>query len=364
MRNTNPTLITLLFASTVFVGIHALKGEPTTPDASNAQPASANPSAIYKGTFNVLDYGAIGDDKTDNTKVFSACLDDIIKAGGGKMYIPNGIYRGRIIIPGTKDWITIRIEGESEPTPVFGTIGSFAYPESGVIIKCLDKDGPAVISAMNTPARLYMSFSGVRVSIKNLDVRTYDNPAISGIDLEDASQCQLENVFVNTDIYNVRAAKPTHATSGIVTPATNNAALTVMRNVVVTGYHNGIVVSEHTDADNIVVASNTNGLTFLFAHHASRFARVGAYRNTHHITVLGRHGFSIEQLNTEMPGAGQTDPVNHWQTLVADINDPKNLGVADISYWVVLGGKGAVPDFIKQGGEQVIARRIGSSNHE
>jgi hypothetical protein len=34
--------------------------------------------------------------------------------------------------------------------------------------------------------------------------------------------------------------------------------------------------------------------------------RIGAYRNTHHVTVSDRHGFSIEQLNTEMPGAGQT----------------------------------------------------------
>lgn len=361
MRHSDRALVLLLFASLVLAGVVAMTGEPTLPGVSAAQPASETPAAAGTGTFNVLDYGAVGDDKTDNTEAFSACIDAIIKAGGGKMFIPNGIYRGRIIIPGSKDWITIRIEGESEPTPVFGTISSFAYPQAGTIIKCLDQQGPAVITAKNTPSRLYMSFSGVRVSIKNLDVRTYDNPGIGGIDLKHAAQCQLDSVFVNTDIYNVRAAKPTHGTSGIITPATNNGALAVLRNVVVTGYHNGIVVSEHTDADNIVVASNTHGLAFLFAHHASRFARLGAYRNTHHITVLGRHGFSIEQMNTEMPGGGQTDAVNSWQTLVADVNDPNNLGTGDINYWVVLGGKGAVPDFIKQGGEGIHARRIGSA---
>lgn len=361
MKNSHRTLIVLTIVSLVFVGVCILQAGPATPSASNAQPANEKPAAASRGTFNVLDYGAVGDDKTDNTKAFSACLDDIIKAGGGKMYIPNGIYRGRIIIPGTKDWITIKIEGESEPTPVFGTIGSFAYPRTGTIIKCLDQEGPAVITAQNTPSRLYMSFSGVRVSLKNLDVRTYDNPGIGGIDLQHAAQCRLDSVFVNTDIYNVRAAKPTHGASGIITPATNNGALTVLRDVVVTGYHNGIVVSEHTDADNIVVASNINGLAFRTAHHASRFARLGAYRNTHQISVLGRHGFSIEQMNTEMPGGGQTDDVNHWQTLVADVNDPNNLGVADIDYWVVLGGKGAVPDFIMKGGEGIRARRIGSA---
>jgi hypothetical protein len=89
----------------------------------------------------------------------------------------------------------------------------------------------------------------------------------------------------------------------------------------VTGYRTGIIVNEHTDGDSIVVASNINGLEFLKANHASRFARVGTYRNTHQVTVSGRHGFSIDQLNTEMPGRGQTNAGNAWQTLVSDMNE-------------------------------------------
>jgi hypothetical protein len=311
--------------------------------------------------FNVLNYGAVGDDKTDNTAAFSACMKAIIAAEGGRMYLPDGVYRGNIIIPGTKKWITVEIVGQSEPTPIFGTIGSFPFQKNGTIVKSLSESGPAVISVSNSPEKLYMQFSGVYVVIRNLDVRTYDNPGISGIDLNNAAQCKLENVFVNTDGYNVVASKPTHGTRGIITPACNNAALTVLRNVVVTGYHTGIVVNEHTDGDNIVVASNINGLEFLQAHHASRFARVGTYRNTHHITISGRHGFSIEQMNTEQPGKGQTDARNAWQKLVADINDPKNLGLADINYWVVIGGVGAVDTFTKNGGASIRARRIGSA---
>jgi hypothetical protein len=322
--------------------------------------AAAPVFAGEKRVFNAVDYGAVGDDKSDNTKAFSICLGELIKSGGGRMYLPAGVYRGRIIIPGTKQWITVEITGESEPTPVFGTIGSFPFPKNGTIIKSLSKSGPSVISALNSPERLYMSFSGVNVSIRNLDVRTYDNPGISGIDLKHAAQCKLENVFVNTDIYNVQASKPTHGTSGIITPACNNAALTVLRNVVVTGYHSGIMVNEHTDGDNIVVASNINGLEFLQAHHASRFARVGTYRNTHHVTVSGKHGFSIAQMNTEQPGKGQTNDRNAWQTLVSDLNDPKNLGIGDINYWAVEGNVGAVEKFTRNGGEHIRARRIGS----
>jgi hypothetical protein len=310
--------------------------------------------------FNVLDYGAVGDDKTDNTAAFSDCVQAVIEAGGGRIIIPDGIYRGRIIVPGTKKWITVEISGESEPTPVFGTIGAFPFPQNGTIIKCLSESGPAVISAANVPDKLYDRFSGVNVSLRNLDVRTYDNPGIGGIDLLNAAQCKLENVFVNTDRYNVQASEPTHGTAGIITPACNNGALTILRNVIVTGYHTGILVNEHTDGDNINLASNVNGLEFAFAHHASRFGRVGAQRCTRSVAVTGKHGFCIEQLDMEIAGPRQTDEDNKWQATDFNIHDPNNLGSGDINYWVVEGNVGAVEKFARNGGQHIRARRIGS----
>jgi len=47
-------------------------------------------------TFNVKDYGALGDDRTDNTAAFAKCMDAILAAGGWRMFLPDGIYRGRI----------------------------------------------------------------------------------------------------------------------------------------------------------------------------------------------------------------------------------------------------------------------------
>jgi len=281
------------------------------------------------------------------------------------MYLPVGVYRGRILIPPVPQpmptWITVEIVGEIEPTPVFGTVGSFPLQNNGTVIKSLSKSGPAVISVRSSSNSLDGTFSEVYVVIRNLEIRTDDDPRIGGIDLRHAMQCKIENVFVNTGVYDVQASQPTHGTSGVITPACNNAALTILRNVVVTGYHTGILVNEHTDGDQIVVAGNINGLEFVSAYHASRFGRVGTYRNTHHITVSGAHGFSIQQLNTEQPGPGQTDAHNAWQTLVSDVNDPKNLGVADINFWVVEGNVGAVRKFDCVGGASIHARRIGSA---
>jgi len=346
-------LVVMTMGSVLFAGAAAA--------IDGAENTKAVADAAKSRTINVLDYGAVGDDKTDNTVAFSACLKAVIEAGGGRVFIPDGIYRGRILIPGSKAWITVEIVGETEPTPVFGTIGAFPLPNNGTIIKCVAESGPAVIAALNTPENMYGGFSGVNVIVRNLDVRTSDNPGISGVDLGHAAQCKVENVFINTGVYNVQASKPTHDTSGLVTPACNNGALTILRDVVVSGYHNGILVNEHTDGDNIVVASNIHGLNFAFAHHASRLGRVGTYRNANHISVSGRHGFLIEQMNTEFPGPGQTDGNNAWQTLVSDIHDPQNLGVADLNYWCVKGNVGAVEEFTKNGGANIRTRRIGSS---
>jgi hypothetical protein len=330
---------------------------------ANDEKASATAGAVKSRTFNVLNYGAVGDDKTDNTAAFSKCLDVVIAAGGGTMYIPDGIYQGRIIIPPvskpTPSWITVKIVGESEPAPIFGTIGSFPLQNHGTILKCLDTSGPAVISASTAPPYMYMNFSGVYVVLRDLDVRTYDNPAISGIDLGYAVQCRLENVYINTGVYNVQSSKPTHGTKGLVTPVTGNAGLTILRNVTVTGYHTGILVYEHTDADSISLGSCINGLEFGFAHHASRFGRVSAMRCTQCVTVTGKHSFSIQQLAIEDNGPKMTTPNTAWQVNVNDLDDPKNLGSGDINYWVCLGNVGAVDDFTINGGAHIRARRIG-----
>ena len=323
--------------------------------------------AARAADFNVRDYGALADDRTDNTAAFSKCMDAVVAAGGGRVVLPDGVYRGRIMIPPvTKpapSWVTVEIVGASEPTPVFGTIGNFPLQNLGTIVKCPDPSGEAVIAARKATARdaLYGNFSAVYVVIRKLDVRTADNPAISGIDLQWAMQCKIEDVFINTGVYSVQASEPTHHTSGLITPANNNAALTILRNVVVTGYHTGIVVNEHTDGDQINLACNYNGLEIVAANHASRFGRVGAQRCTHPITVTGKHGFAIQQLDIEVAGPRQTDPHNAWQATEYLIDDPGNLATADIHYWVVEGNVGATAMFTMRGGAEIRARRIGAA---
>ncbi len=60
----------------------------------NAQPARVVPSlpTIPDKTFNVKDYGAVGDNVTDNTKAIQDAINAAGNAGGGKVIIPSGEY--------------------------------------------------------------------------------------------------------------------------------------------------------------------------------------------------------------------------------------------------------------------------------
>lgn len=49
-------------------------------------------SMISGACFNVLDYGAVGDNSTDCTTAFQAAFDAANAAGGGAVYVPSGTY--------------------------------------------------------------------------------------------------------------------------------------------------------------------------------------------------------------------------------------------------------------------------------
>lgn len=55
-------------------------------------PDPRTPGDILIFTANVLDFGAIGDGKTDDTKAFQSAIDYVYKLGGGIVFVPAGEY--------------------------------------------------------------------------------------------------------------------------------------------------------------------------------------------------------------------------------------------------------------------------------
>jgi polygalacturonase len=69
--------------------LFALSALLLTGCASGWQPEVAAPS-IQSNSFSIMDYGAIGDGKTMNTKAFQSAVNACVKAGGGTVSVPAG----------------------------------------------------------------------------------------------------------------------------------------------------------------------------------------------------------------------------------------------------------------------------------
>lgn len=211
---------------------------------------------VGSATFNVLDHGAVADDKTDNTAAFAKCMHAVIAAGGGRMLLPEGVYRGRIVIPPVSkpipSWVTVEIVGEGAPTPRFRhDRGLPATPGHDPQMPGHNGRG----GHLRQPLEPTAATAGSRVFTWSSATSTCaptTTPPSAGSTCNGPCRPRLENVFVNTGVYNVQASKPVHGTGGLITPACNNAALTILRNVVVTGYDTGILVNEHTDGENMI----------------------------------------------------------------------------------------------------------------
>lgn len=314
---------------------------------------------VYFDAVNIKWWGAVGDDSTDNHDAILDAVNYVVANKGGKILIPDdGIYittplvfptvpiANSIIIP-------IELVGQTPPSQLFGTVGTLPpFPRSGSVLKCLSTTGGAIISTI-PDAGDPLGFCAIKIIIKDLDIRTYQNPFITAIDGGNFVQMRIENVQVSTGVYSVDALEPTHNTAGIITPKRLNGALTQLRNVSISGYTVGLVVNEHTDGDGLNITCNKYGMTFNVADHASRFGRVCVQRNTFGAIWYGEHTVHISQFNLEHAGAGQTTPENVWQTTQYDIVDNNFFGRGEINWTSVGGGVGTDEVFTTSGGDLI-----------
>lgn len=317
-------------------------------------------------TINIFDYNGVGSGTNDDTPQFNQAVLDLISIGGGKIILPDSktFAVSNIEIPPLADnWIPIEFDGLVNPSIRFGTIGS--YPNinenrGATIFSFADNPSKGIINVQPYTASAFDPFSAVHLVVKNLNIRSLENPNTLGINAEYAYSLIVENVDINTGVYNVQAEFPTNFTTGIFTPKVNNAGFTDLRNVGISGFRVGITVGEHTSANNVFLSSCGVGLQFKLGGHASYFGRVGVSRCNTVIQVLQKHFFEIAQLNVEYVGSGQFTPETAWQKTVLELNDSSNLGVGKITYNSIRGAFGQVPTFRMDGGQNVIVKRIGS----
>ena len=319
------------------------------------------------GMHNVIDlieFGCKGDGVTDDTIKFNEAIV-LAMATGKSIYGRSNRYKvTSLSVPFTPDWKKVEIFGDSMATPTFGTIGSYpSYPtfQKGFkIISNYVNVNRGVIHVESGNGAYYDNLNNVFLVVRNCTISTYSNPQISGINAEHATQLHIEKVVVDTNVYNVWTGEPTHNTFGVIPPAINNNAYSIMRDVTISGYTCNLVGFEHLDADNINLCSSKEALRLNFGSHAMRFGRIGFYRNAVDINITADCVFSIEQMNCEYVGSNQSDSTNAWQKTQYELNDPNSLGKGRIYYANTRGAIGKNNVFRMNGATNVIVKYINS----
>lgn len=83
--------------------------------------------------WNIKDFGAVGDGKTDDYPAIRAAIDAVAEAGGGSVFFPAGTY----IVPTT---LYIAMAGEAP-------IRLFSDPSAGAVLSFMNKSGENVVVA-------------------------------------------------------------------------------------------------------------------------------------------------------------------------------------------------------------------------
>jgi len=349
---------------------------PTTLDATPC-PTCSPDSIEPNGQFNVLSYGAAGDGQTDDTDAIQSAIDAAAAAGGGRVYFPRGKYRlsktfrdpkganAQLVLPSvftyTDQPLPIVLEGPFPPATNYSLYSPQAATENAAVLVSDANGGGAVIGAYGPPGS-FEHFSNIAAVVKNLIIRTYGNPDVTGLDLGLAFSAEVEDVIVDVGITVMNdIPAPTHSVYGMIAPLVNNGALASFRKVQVVGYPVGLRFSEHFDGDLIQLWGCRVGMEAGPANHASYMARAMVVWSSQCLRAAsGPHPMVIEQLAIEHRNPTRL-PAGFWENPIPnkDIEDPNNYLHGRIEWYAVLADVGEDPSLGVTGAANLALHRLG-----
>lgn len=195
----------------------------------------------------------------DDTAAFQAAINALTT--GGNIVVPNGYYRLNapqqtinglsvvLALPtiaenaalATNPFITIQLTGQQDPT-----VNLTNTLQGGAVLDTDENTGNFIGGAGASS-----TFTGVYLSLKNLIVRTPQNPAITAINASLVGGLHLENVIVDVlgegTFY---ASVPSNSNGiGVIAPAPGSGNLSLFENLKVFGYYTGIELFDHAYLD-------------------------------------------------------------------------------------------------------------------
>lgn len=341
--------------------------------------------------YNVMNYGAVHDNDTDDTMAIQAAINAAFAAGGGIVYFPNGVYKiagelqhdisgedpnCQIYIPDQDIYdatrCKIKLLGEASMATGTGYIKNdnlnMNIPAilTGVILRSTLTSGfgGAVIGGKGSASfgSIIHNFIYADISIENFIIRVVGNPVgngpeISGINASYFGSFEGKNLSVDVDSENV---EPKNNVYGIAFGRRNCELLNSLERCTVTGFRHGIVVAEHGYLNNIFVANCFSALTALHGDYTITVGLLAAHWCTHSIFVssaqldtLNNNGFAVgtAKINIQTLEIEKLTAAGLWNTSTHDISDLGSNGYGKINFHVQANGNDSNNLFSKTGGE-------------
>lgn len=275
--------------------------------------------------FNVKSYGAKGDGVADDTDAIQAAIDACCNAGGGTVFIPNGIYRlhkvqsrtdgtytktGHLFIPVTSNLenrITLKIKGESAVqyttfyvdsrmgTGVTGNKGATLYsdylPED--TSKALDNPISVITSIGWTNGGIPQNVTIVKMESFNICTKCSDlgYPFVSGVDGSLMAQLDCRDMDIRTDgiVKNLKKSPTGHICFGMMVGASLDDPHQSLDYINISqGFNYGLISGLHLSARCIDIQTCVNAFTFSKGGHFSEFSLITIHQCANNIVCLDK----------------------------------------------------------------------------
>jgi hypothetical protein len=326
-------------------------------------------------TYNVADYGLVGDGTTDNTTALQTLVNTVVAAGGGTIFFPKGKYlfsgplqetanANSVIkfpsVPMTQPCVVVKFKGVLPPPIQFFNFSN-QVPEAGYsVLKCTLTGGTGTASFISGTTEVIAldgtTQNNIAFHVEDLIFEAPPNPSFTMIHMQKHQANIMKNVLIHCGTVNLdNIVQPTHSHAyGFTCPEWSHTPFNYYENVIVFGYYWGTRISENTTFNGVRMWKCYKGVACASGYHKNNILDIGIYHTPYPFVAVGGSPDNICRMNVlhydmEVKLGGE------WYAQVYEVDDPNNWIKGFIYYMPVTAGTGENSNlFSKNGGRNFL----------